>query len=274
VSPLAIDIGGTHTRIAAAGGQVARFATEPDYRAQLAAVSRAIRSAGIAPSAAGVSFTGRLDPAGRSVAVSLNLPDYTGRPLRDDLAAALSCPVRVAHDATCGLLGEHASGGLRGIDRCGYVTLSTGVGAALRLGRAGHFVVLTTEAGHQLVAGNDRRCACGQHGCLETLTGGRALERHTGRPLAELDDERFWHDYAAALAPGLANIALIAGVEALALGGSIILRRPELWHHLRPALTHHLSYQPLRLVLAELGEDAPLAGAAALLATDEGSVLH
>jgi glucokinase len=200
VSRLAIDIGGTHTRIAAAGGQVARFATEPDYRAQLAAVTRAIRSAGIAPSAAGVSFTGRLDPAGRSVTVSLNLPDYAGRPLRDDLAAELSCPVRVAHDATCGLLGEHASGGLRGIDRCGYVTLSTGVGAALRLGRAGHFVVLTTEAGHQLVAGNNRRCACGQHGCLETLTGGRALERHTGRPLAELDDERFWRDYAAALA--------------------------------------------------------------------------
>ena len=261
---LAVDIGGTHTRVAGR-----RFATEPDYAAQLAAVVDAVRSTGVAPSGLGVSFAGRLDPTGRSVAVSLNLPDYAGRPLRDDLAAALSCPVRVAHDATCGLLGEHARGSLRGEDRCGYVTLSTGVGAALRLGRGAHFVAMTTEAGHQLVAGNDRPCACGQRGCLETLTGGRALERHAGQPLTMIDDDRFWQEYADALAAGLANFALVAGVEVIALGGAIILGRPELWRRLtRP------TYVPLRLVPAELGEDAPLVGAEALLDADEKNILH
>jgi glucokinase len=269
----AVDIGGTHTRVAV-GAERRRFATDPDYAAQLAAVARAIRSAGAAPSAVGVSFAGRLDPSGRSVAISLNLPGYAGRPLRDDLADALSCPVRVAHDATCGLLGEYTKGGLRGVDRCGYLTLSTGVGAALRLGRGAHFVAMTAEVGHQLVAGNDRPCACGQRGCLETLTGGRALERHTGKPLAAIDDERFWQDYADALARGLANFALVAGVEAIALGGAIILRRPELWPRLRSTLARHLTYLPLRVVPAKLGEDAPLVGAEALLDTDEETILH
>src|SRR4029450_6932096 len=122
-----------------------------------------------------------------------------GRPLRDDLAEALSCPVRIAHDATCGLLGEHAYGSLRAAPPCASVTLSTGPGYAIRLGRGEHFVAMSTEAGHQLVAGNDRRCPCGQVGCLETLTGGRAIERD-GTALADVDDPAFWREYAAALA--------------------------------------------------------------------------
>jgi glucokinase len=154
------------------------------------------------------------------------------------------------------------------------VTLSTGVGAALRLGRGGHFVAMTTEAGHQLVAGNERPCSCGQRGCLETLTGGRALERHTATPLAHLEDERFWHAYADALAPGLANFALVAGIESVALGGAIVLRRPELWDRLRTSLARCLTYRPLRVVPAELGEDAPLAGAATLLDTEDRAILH
>src|SRR5204863_387620 len=84
--------------------------------------------------------------------------------------------------------------------------------------------VLSTEAGHQLVPGNDRLCACGQRGCLDTLVGGRALERFLGRPLDLVDDEGFWRQYAETLAPALANVALSAGVDAMALGGSIVPR--------------------------------------------------
>jgi predicted NBD/HSP70 family sugar kinase len=108
----------------------------------------------------------------------------------------------------------------------------------------------------------------------ETLTGGRALEQRLGMPLAEVEDERFWESYAQSLAHGLANFALVAGVEAIALGGSIIQRRLEIWPSLRASLAAQLTYHRLSVLPAHLREDAPLVGAAMLLATPEHSILH
>jgi predicted NBD/HSP70 family sugar kinase len=258
VEAVPVDIGGTWTRVAGA-----RFRTDPAYESQLALVVGAVPP-GDGP--VGVSFGGRVTPAG-AVRVALNLRAYEGRPLAADLSAALGRPVRVAHDATCGLLGEATAGALRGFDRCGYLTLSTGVGAAVRLGAT----FLSTEAGHQLIAGNDRPCDCGQTGCLQTLTGGGALSRRLGRPLESVDDPEFWRRYGESLAFGVANFALTAGLSAVAIGGAIALRRAELWPPLRAELARILTYQRVDVVPAELGESAPLAGAAALPNAD---VLH
>ncbi|MEV0563214.1 ROK family protein [Dactylosporangium sp. NPDC050588] len=266
---VAIDVGGTRSRVAAEDGTVVRFPTDPDYDRQLALLRDAVKGR---PEAVGVSFGGRVTQDG-DVRVSLHLRAYEGRPLGRDLAAALGCPVRVAHDATCGLLGEHALGTLRGEDRCGYLTLSTGVGAAVRLGRGEHFVALTTEAGHQLVEGNDRRCGCGQTGCLETLLGGAQLRRRLGRGLEDVDDPRFWQVYAQRLAAGIANFALTAGLEAVAVGGAIAARRAELWPPLRQALADRLTYQAVRVHQAAT-EDAPLVGARVLAGTPPTSILH
>ncbi|MEV8511843.1 ROK family protein [Dactylosporangium sp. NPDC051484] len=262
MTSLALDIGGTWTRI----GSAARLRTDPDYDRQLAAIAAAVPPG---PEPAGVSFCGRVTPDG-TVRVALNLRAYEGRPLARDLAEALGRPVRVAHDATCGLLGEATSGALRGVERCGYLTLSTGVGAALRLGG----VYLTTEAGHQLVAGNDLPCECGQTGCLQTLTGGDALRRRLGRPLESVEDASFWRAYAGSLALGVANFALSAGLAAVAIGGAVALRRAELWPVLRAELARVATYQPVRVVPAALGEAAPLEGARALSFLPEGAVLH
>ncbi|WP_238016736.1 ROK family protein [Dactylosporangium sp. AC04546] len=252
---VAVDIGGTWTRVA----DVARFPTDPDYDRELAMIVDAAASTN--PTAAGVSFGGRVTSDG-TVRVSLNLRGYEGRALGADLAAALGCPVRVAHDATCGLLGEaFAPGGaLHGVERCGYLTLSTGVGAAVRLGST----VLTTEAGHQLVAGNDLPCACGQTGCLETLVGGRALAERLGRPLDTVDDPGFWQVYSERLAPGLVNLALTAGLSVIALGGAVALRGDDLWRPLWSEVARLSRYNTVEVRKAGLGGGAPLAGAAVL----------
>lgn len=263
---MALDIGGTWTRVAADGAPVTRFATERSYDRQLSALAAAVAPG---PEPAGVSFGGRVTPAG-DVRVALNLRSYEGRTLGRDLAAALGRPVRVAHDATCGLLGEASAGALQGFERCGYLTLSTGVGAALRLGG----VHLTTEAGHQLVTGNDQPCECGQTGCLETLIGGNALGRRLGRPLESVDDDGFWRRYGGNLALGVANFALAAGLDAVALGGAVALRRAALWPALRMELARILTYQPVEVVPARLGDAAPLVGARALVDLPPGAVLH
>jgi glucokinase len=288
---VAIDIGGTYTRVAVvdppdtAQGRplagfaaqyrpLARFATRADYSAEIEALTSVLRAAGgPLPGFVGVSLGARMVRDGTQVAAALNLPQYEGQPLPADLASVFGCPVRVAHDATCGLLAEHGFGALRGFDRCAYVTLSTGTGAALRLGGADHGVVLTTEAGHQIVPGNDRRCLCGQRGCLDTLTGGNQIERYTGTAPDGIHDEIFWAAYARSVAVGLANTALISGVDAVALGGGIVLNRPGLLDALTAELATTLRYQSLTVVSAHLGDSAPLVGAAALLTTRD-QVLH
>jgi glucokinase len=262
---VAIDIGGTHTRVAQPSG-IVRFPTHPVYDQQLAALATVLDK----PGRIGVTFGGRLDKTGETVRVALNLPAYAGKPLREDLSQLFGCPVRVAHDPACGLLGEWTAGSLRGAERCAYLTLSTGVGSALRLGPT----VLSTEAGHQLVPGNQRPCACGQTGCLETLVGGRALEGSLGRKLETVEDDEVWHQYAETLAPMLANVALSAGVEAIALGGSIVLRRPGLFAAIATAVARVHTYHPVRLTLAALRDEAPLVGAAALFDLPEDAILH
>jgi glucokinase len=259
---VAVDIGGTWTRVAVGGSVgtpeiVARWRTDARYDGQLERLAESVPD-GERP--VGVSFCGRVTGDG-DVRVSLNLPGYAGRALGRDLSAALGRPVRVAHDATCGLLGEALGdgGALREVERCGYLTLSTGVGAAVRLGDAW----LTTEAGHQLVAGNPLPCACGQTGCLQTLTGGDALAQRLGRPLESMVDSSFWPEYCDHLASGIANFALCAGLTRVALGGAIALHAP-LWPALRARLAQVYTYQPAEVVPAALGESAPLAGAAAL----------
>jgi glucokinase len=275
---VAIDIGGTHTRVAIVDPPrssvyqlLTRFATRPEYDAEVAALAQAVRT--VHPSSVGVSLGARMIRDGTRVAAALNLPGYEGRPLPADLESAFGCPVRVAHDATCGLLAEHGFGALRGYDRCAYVTLSTGNGAALRLGSGKRGVVLTTEAGHQNVAGDYRRCLCGQRGCLDTLTGGNQIERHTGKAPHAIEDDEFWTAYGRAVAFGLANTALISGIDAVALGGAIVLNRPAVRSAITTELSAILTYQSLTVVAAQLGDAAPLVGAARLSSTAD-DILH
>jgi predicted NBD/HSP70 family sugar kinase len=79
--------------------------------------------------------------------------------------------------------------------------------------------------------------------------------------------------YAGRLAVGLANLALTTGVDAVALGGGIILNRPDLLASVTRAVAEVLTYQALVVVRAELGDSAPLAGAS-VLATGAVDVLH
>src|SRR5262249_12236014 len=128
-------------------------------------------------------------------------------PLVRQLEEVSGCPVRLAHDTVCGLLGEKAFGALAPFDLCAYVTVSTGTGAAIQLGKDGRALTVSMEFGHQLLAGNTRQCLCGQIGCLETVTGGKQIALRLGREAAEIDDRAFWEELTESLALGMVNLA-------------------------------------------------------------------
>ena len=76
------------------------------------------------------------------------------------------------------------------------------------------------------------------------------------------------------LSLGLVNLAHLTRVEAVAIGGAIALHHPELLPALRVNLRERLCGARLDLVPARWGADAPLIGAALLLTTPMGAVIH
>jgi glucokinase len=279
---IGIDIGGTNTRIglfpsldAPAYTLLAKFPTHQEYERQLQAIERVLREQGIRAAAGiGVSVAARIAKDGQTVIFAPNLPGYVDKPFAAELAALCHIPVRLAHDTVCGLLAEARFGVLRGVERCAYLTVSTGTGAALQLAKVDTRLVSSIEIGHQILDGNTRKCLCGMTGCLETYTGGRQLELRYGQPVECITDGAFWQTFAEKLAIGLVNLAQLTRIDIVAVSGAIALSRPSLLPALQKNINHLLTPSTLELRLATLGETAPLVGAALLPGAPESEILH
>jgi glucokinase len=279
---IGIDIGGTHTRIglfntidAPEFTPLATFPTQQDYEQQLQKLAQVLKEQG-GPRVAGigVSIAARIAKDGHGVIFAPNLPGYIGKPFASQLSALCACPVRLAHDPVCGLLAEARFGSLQTIERCAYLTVSTGTGAALQLGKAETRLFASIEIGHQILDGNRRQCLCGMVGCLETYTGGRQLELRYGRPVEQITDSAFWETFADKLAIGLINLAQLTRIDVVAVSGAIALNRSSLLPALQAKINMLLTPSKLELRRAALGESAPLVGAASLLAVPESNILH
>ncbi len=159
-------------------------------------------------------------------------------------------------------------------ERCAYLTVSTGTGAAIQLAKGQFALTSSIEIGHQILDSNTRVCLCGQVGCLETYTGGRQITLREGRSPAEITDEEFWETFCAKLAIGLVNLTMLTRVEIVALSGAIVLNKPHLLAQLQQRVNVIVCNTELTLKLAVLGENAPLVGAAQLLAVSECTILH
>lgn len=279
---LAIDLGGSNTRLGLFTSletsdftPLGGFPTQAVYGDQLEQIVTLLREQNISELAgAGISVGARVARNGRSIILGPNFPAYLDQPIADDLEARLACPVRLGHDTVCGLLGERRFGALREIERAAYLTLSTGTGAAIQLGKGETALISSIEFGHQVLDDNERLCLCGQVGCLETFTGGRQLELRYGQPVVEFADDSFWQVFSAKLAAGLLNLALLTRVDMVVVSGAIALENDFLLPMIQERVDALLKWGRLLLVRAELGSHAPLVGAASLLAVSEDILLH
>jgi glucokinase len=238
---------------------------------------------GRTPTAVGVSFGGPVDFAAGRVILSHHVPGWEDTPLRHILAEEFGAPVQVDNDANAAALGEHHFGAGRGLSSLLYVTVSTGVGGGWILeGRPyrGHNS-MAGEIGHTVADPDGPLCLCGQRGCVERLASGpymaqdlaAALERAglTGRDVAEMAaageetavtilERGAW-----ALGVGLGNAANLLNPERFILGGGVTKAGGRWWQIARQTARHTALPEALfDVVPAELGDDAPLWGAAVL----------
>jgi glucokinase len=189
---LAIDIGGSNVRagLVRRDGEllgVTRIATSNlaapgvvlDLVRQMASdLVRSVHERS-GPMGTGVSIAGFVTQSGLVTATAHLSPAWVGLDLRRELAD-LPQPQRYGLDSPTPALGEAYFGAGKGKSDLVYVTVSTGIGAAIVV-RGRHWGGAMGWAGgigHTIIdEASDRQCpGCGNQGCLETFAARQGIE--------------------------------------------------------------------------------------------------
>jgi predicted NBD/HSP70 family sugar kinase len=195
----------------------------------------------------------------------------------------LDVPVVVRNEADLGARAEHLRGAGIGFDDLIYLSCDVGVGGGIitggrpLVGASGY----AGEVGHFPLNPDGWPCGCGSRGCWETEVGERALLRNAGRDpdggpdevdsvlleaeagslvaLSALTDVGRW------LGLGLAGLINVFDPEVVVLGGLFGRMAPYTLSTVRQQLDDRalaITREPVGIVVAQLGIDAPVLGAA------------
>ena len=141
-------------------------------------VDRALSAAerrGVHVSAIGIGVPG-LVQHNRIVGGINNIPILAGVSLAEELAE-LDLPIEVENDVYLMGMAESRFGAALGVADVIFLTVGTGIGAALKLN--GRFYRgangRSSEVGHMILSHGGARCSCGNRGCLEVLASTPAL---------------------------------------------------------------------------------------------------
>ena len=225
----------------------------------------------------------------------VNLGWKEGNP-QEELQALLGIPVKSGNDANVAALGEMWQGGGRGYKDMVMVTLGTGVGGGVILneqmwpGMKG----VAGEIGHMHIMEDETEiCNCGGCGCLEQAASAtgivrvakRILEAEEGGSSLRSVENLTAKDVLDAAKAGdslamksieksmrylgwaLANITMVLDPEAYIIGGGVskagtfLTEMVQKYHDVMSPM----STKKAKVVLAELGNDAGIYGAARLI---------
>lgn len=292
---LALDIGGT--KIAAglvdADGTIVHHEKLPTPSGGAEAVwtvvaqvaTEALAAADRDVAGVGVASAGPIDLSGGTIS-PINISAWQQFPIVERVSQATGLPVRLGGDGLCMALGESRYGAGVGAQFMLGMVVSTGVGGGLvlggapyagRTGNAGH-------VGHVVVApdGGDP-CTCGGRGCVETIASGPSMVRWArgngwgGTDAKALADAALAGDELAveafrrggrAVAAMIASVGAVCDLDLVVIGGGVAQSGELLFAPIRAALAGYAGLaflRELRVVPAELGGDAGLVGAAALV---------
>jgi glucokinase len=134
----------------------------------------------------GIGVPGIIDMETGMVHESPNLPDWADYPVRTEIERRLGTRVILENDANSAALGENWLGAARDVEDMAMLTLGTGVGGGLVLGRRiWHGMTgMAGEFGHTTVDPDGPRCGCGNLGCLEAFASATAVVRMAREAIA------------------------------------------------------------------------------------------
>ena len=221
----------------------------------------------------------------------------TNIPIKEELEKEFDIDVKVENDARVMALGESWFGDHGKVDSMLAVNLGRGVGAGIVIdGKLFHGARdIAGEVGHMTIDIHGEICECGNRGCLQTFATGSAIAKQASKVLTvgkqnENDQVLITGEkvYALALAGnqecidilkntgeiigiGLTNLIHIINPEKIVLGGGVTKSSK----YMLPAIHETIGRRALtpqarktEVVVSELGDDATISGAVALILVD------
>lgn len=202
--------------------------------------------------------------------------------------------VEAGNDANVAAMGEMWLGAGRGEKNVVMVTLGTGVGGGVIVD--GHMIVghhgAGGEIGHICVNREEEdACGCGLHGCLEQYASATGIAKLARKALSGEHEETVLHgepsakdvfdavkagdalatriadEFGRYLGGALASIAVVADPAVFVIGGGVSKAGPVLIPFVEKAFREKAFFanKDTKIVLAELGNDAGICGAARLI---------
>ena len=213
----------------------------------------------------------------------------------EELGAQTGLKVKVGNDANVAALGEMWQGGGKGYSNLVAVTLGTGVGGGIIID--GRILTGTNgaggEIGHIHMEDNETEvCGCKNKGCLEQYASATGITRLANRRLAKDDAPSILRggeicaktvfdavkagdkvaieiaeQFGEYLGKGLAAVASVVDPQIFVIGGGVSKAGDILFKYIEPSYKR-CAFGPCKqakFALAELGNDAGIYGAAALV---------
>jgi glucokinase len=223
---------------------------------------------------------------------------FKNYPMREKVQDRFEVPVILDNDANAQAYGEFIFGAGRGRKNIVFMTVSSGIGSGIIIdGKLLRGMTGTAgEIGHTITQfESDQRCTCGNRGCLMAQASGiffpslfrKKLEQGkstvmeigdvssvNGLTIAEgfrRGDQictEIFYESAHMIGIGVYNIFQVLNPEAVIIGGGLTNLGDEYIAEVRRtffAYVREMMYDPMEIILAELGADSGLIGAAALI---------
>ncbi|MGB6606581.1 MAG: ROK family protein [Atribacterota bacterium] len=250
----------------------------------------------------GIGAPGPLDTKRGVINFAPNLPGWRDVPLKKILEVEFSMKVVLENDANAAAWGERCFGIGRGVDNLVCFTLGTGIGGGIiidsKIYHGSNYGA--AELGHMTVNKDGPRCNCGNYGCLEAYSSATGIKNRIKSRIKEgiksdflnfdsddelLDSIRLKSIFETArkgdkltkdiveeaisyLGIAIANITNILNPGMVVLVGGITNEGDKLLIPLKEEVkkrAFYSNYKSLKIVIGELGGNAGVLGAAALL---------
>ncbi len=168
-------------------------------------------------SSIGIGVPGHADNSEGLVVYCNNIP-FENTHLSKFITENTGLPCNIGNDANAAALAEVLFGSARGLDSAIMVTLGTGVGGGIVIGKhvfdgcngsAG-------EIGHMCLFPDGIECRCGRRGCFELYASATALKAQTREAMEKNPESKLW-----VLAKNLSEVNGKTAFDALRLGDEI-----------------------------------------------------
>lgn len=246
---LGMDIGGTNCRM----GLVDRELNAADVRVYpskeiwssenaidaLAAVicryidKEALKHKGLTIAALSIGFPSLVDKTRTKLLSSTNFPGLDGVNIVKELEERLKRKVYIEHDAYYLLAYDIKDNGLKNTGTMAGLYFGTGLGNAVFIngqsytGKNG----AACEIGHMPIPFNDYKCSCGNSGCIEMFSCGKAIERinreyYPDTPIGELflthGEDRIMKEFVEYISVAVSTEVNILDPDYVFIGGGVI----------------------------------------------------